>query len=804
MLPRSLVLLLAPHVWGLGLVAASEHSWQTWGPYRPNLYFGVRPQVPETLLMGLMWASGESQDSTLRTLRSTCEQDDGMEGYGWTVYDARTGGSQTMHDRELGIDLRTDFIKAENGESWAVRVVGTPRPGISEAAKTTVVFHVAMEKAQHDGDNQLDCKQGDYGLISTSDSAVVCTGDALGLGAHEIRLTGDNNNTVVQNATVISLQVPEDEIWQAKSSEAALDWDRPQAEVTARMDRVFPRAAPFHDNKYTKFSHSLLSNLLGGLGFFHGDSRVDYSNAPEYAETDPEFWLSIGRAKAQAPINTTIPTSLLTFTPSRPFFPRGFLWDEGFHLLPVLEWDLDLAVSVLQSWAALMDNDGWIGREQILGPEARTKVPEEFQVQYPQHANPPTLLLLLPKVMAKIANPSTYLGHPSRYASSWGDGTAMVRNLYRSFKRHYEWFRRTQAGNFTGAYPRPVRAVSDEGYRWRGRTPQHTFASGLDDYPRAEPPHPGELHVDALAWVGASARALGQVAEFLDERDDMEMFGKQLVAVKHNLDELHWDNEQLAYCDTTIQGIGFKRVCHPGYVSVLPLLLGLMDPGHPHLPQVLDAMSNPAILSSPHGLRSLSAKDPAYGTGENYWRGAVWMNLNVLAVLSLQEISLQGQGKGSETRSPHARALSLAGDLRDRLVRTVYDSWEKTGFVWEQYSDKTGEGSHSRAFTGWSACVLLLMGLELPEGTVLETEPEPERLSSSRSTTVLIGLGALVAVGMVFRRRMKPLVILAMHVGRVLQQYWVPGSGYQQVVDLEELDHGNSWRRSTAAGGTLG
>lgn len=41
--------------------------WQMWGPYRPNLYFGVRPQIPETFLMGLMWASGESRDEILES-----------------------------------------------------------------------------------------------------------------------------------------------------------------------------------------------------------------------------------------------------------------------------------------------------------------------------------------------------------------------------------------------------------------------------------------------------------------------------------------------------------------------------------------------------------------------------------------------------------------------------------------------------------------------------------------------------------------------------------------------------------------
>jgi mannosyl-oligosaccharide glucosidase len=69
---------------------------------------------------------------------------------------------------------------------------------------------------------------------------------------------------------------------------------------------------------------------------------------------------------ARAPITTTGNTSLLSHVPSRPFFPRGFLWDEGFHLLPVIEWDLDLAVSVLKSWLNQMNDDGWIERKYLL------------------------------------------------------------------------------------------------------------------------------------------------------------------------------------------------------------------------------------------------------------------------------------------------------------------------------------------------------------------------------------------------------------------------------------------------------
>ena len=31
-----------------------------WGPYRPNLYFGVRPRIPKSLMTGLIWAKVDS------------------------------------------------------------------------------------------------------------------------------------------------------------------------------------------------------------------------------------------------------------------------------------------------------------------------------------------------------------------------------------------------------------------------------------------------------------------------------------------------------------------------------------------------------------------------------------------------------------------------------------------------------------------------------------------------------------------------------------------------------------------------
>lgn len=53
----------------LGSTGASNDS-LLWGPYRPNLYFGVRPRIPKSLLAGLMWANVENF-ATIQNSEST-------------------------------------------------------------------------------------------------------------------------------------------------------------------------------------------------------------------------------------------------------------------------------------------------------------------------------------------------------------------------------------------------------------------------------------------------------------------------------------------------------------------------------------------------------------------------------------------------------------------------------------------------------------------------------------------------------------------------------------------------------------
>lgn len=654
-------------------------------------------------------------------MRFTCEQHQGMAGYGWDEYDTRKGGVQTIHDAGNGVDITTSFIKVPggaNGGSWGARIKGVPRPGAPDDLRTQLLFSLGQEglgsTLEPTGDGEDTGFSGDVTFVGNSeplgDYKIVIT---KGTGEHPP--AGDFDDELdFEKTAVQSLTLPPEYLWQSKGIafrqlgervnglmdridkespppawqiyalphkpaagnahivqkvfEGAFEFDiifssasagkdltsdditREIQETTEsfgeRFSSVFAPKAPFTADKYNKFGRSMFSNLIGGIGYFYGHHLVDRSYAPEYEEDDDGFWEAAAEARARGEQKLEGPYELFSSIPSRPFFPRGFLWDEGFHLLPISDWDIDLTLEIVKSWFNLMDEDGWIPREMILGDEARSKVPEEFQVQYPHYANPPTLFFVIDSFIARLQKIANGSAPPQKEKLSQGEslGTAYLdntslgldylRQLYPLLRRQFEWFKKTQYGDIK-SYDRDAYS-SKEAYRWRGRTPRHVLTSGMDDYPRSQPPHPAELNVDLMAWVGLMAKSLINVAQTIGIAEDVEEFKKVLDAIEHNLDDLHWSEKEGCYCDATIDDYEENQlVCHKGYVSLMPFLTGLLKSDNPKLGKILDLIGDEEELWSPHGIRSLSKKSEYYGTDENYWRSPVWMNINYMAVTQL-------------------------------------------------------------------------------------------------------------------------------------------------------------------------
>lgn len=302
-----------------------------------------------------------------------------------------------------------------------------------------------------------------------------------------------------------------------------------------------------------KYARDLTSSIVGGIGYYFGQGIVDRSFSRSYDIAVGSGALDLDDGGEAQP-ELTEEHELLTATPSRSMFPRGFYWDEGFHLAHIGMLDNDVSLEIFKSWINLVDEDGWVAREQILGDEARSRVPEQFQTQYPLYANPPTLIMALTtyldRINAKHGQGSLFTSGVDRnqvvMASSSEDYTSskyvddpslardLLADLYPKLRAHYMWFRKTQRGEIK-EWDRKARARG-EAFRWRGRTKDHVLTSGLDDYPRAPTPHTGELHLDLISWMGFFADTMRKLAEVVGEKDDEEEYERHYEGIVKNID----------------------------------------------------------------------------------------------------------------------------------------------------------------------------------------------------------------------------------------------------------------------------
>lgn len=426
-----------------------------------------------------------------------------------------------------------------------------------------------------------------------------------------------------------------------------------------KFENIFRLKEKQFSREHIEFAMTTFSNLIGGIGYFYGKNRI-FENNTENHQSNFVF--------------SKEDHSLFTATPSRKFFPRGFLWDEGFHQLLISSWDVELSKDMITHWLKLMDSDGWIPREQILGAEAESRVPPEFIVQYPDHANPPTLFLAIEKIIERD--------------DFSPDDLEFIRNAFKYLAKHYIWFLKTQTGKSTNSF------------YWRGSKGNHTLASGLDDYPRASVRTEYEEHLDLLCWITLGANLLDKIAKTLDIYD-IPQFRDIENELRTHLFERHWDPVTRAFLDYDGKQNEFYN--HIGYNSLFPFLFGFIPVDSEYLDATLTLLENSEYLYTDFGITSLSKSDPYFGTGENYWRGPIWININYLILRSLYKYYSFGDGEYS------ARARSLYVSLRKNLINNIYRGYVEQHDIFENYDPLTGRGKGQHPFTGWSTLIVLVM-----------------------------------------------------------------------------------------------
>lgn len=188
-----------------------------------------------------------------------------------------------------------------------------------------------------------------------------------------------------------------------------------------RFEEIFQLKSKGYSDQHVTLAKAAMSNMIGGIGYFHGRSKVqseDFKKPIDYWET-----------------------GLYTGVPSRSFFPRGFLWDEGFHQLLIQKWDPTITKQVLAHWLDLLNYHGWIPREQILGIEARRKVPDEFVVQRNTNANPPTFFITV----------ETLIKHERQVHGDVTPETIVyLKHIFPRLEAWFNWYNTSQTGNMPG------------------------------------------------------------------------------------------------------------------------------------------------------------------------------------------------------------------------------------------------------------------------------------------------------------------------------------------------------------------
>ncbi|CAD5219396.1 unnamed protein product [Bursaphelenchus okinawaensis] len=706
---------------------SNEFDRDLWGSYRPQAYFSLRTRSPVSPLFGIGWYSHAGQ-KLLSEFRHDCSQNDGIK-YMWKAADGKSFGHQDIHDGPVNITTKwfnrgksfvseIDVKRKDKGVTGLILYFAAQNPHTSfmqdqESEGPKLWIHTPK---QPDFSLEFDISAEKYKtstlkmttkLWITSNNIMETVKTSLGMD--------EDNNIVFQTPDKESFNLFALHIDITGNAKIQVEYrdhsekDLPDFETEfKKREEIFDqtvRNAFASSSKVTKsmfeMGKSALSNMLGGVGYWYGLARMRSITWPAH------------RVEPYGPLE------LFSAVPSRPFFPRGFIWDEGFHNVLIHKVDQRLSLDILTSWLNCMNADGWIPREMILGPEAETKVPADFLVQSDNVANPPVFFYLMEKFMQN-----------SRFMAQYKN---QIISMYPRLKKWYFWLRDTQQGPYKGVF------------QWQGRNETtnlelnpKTLASGLDDYPRASHPTMHEYHLDIKCWLAVASRVIRYLAElssdalFINEADDdQRVFGEM-----ETLNKFHWSSEKKRYADfgfhsynvelyTEVtkdkEGRTHRRTLRRaleepenrlvddvyGYVSLFPFLLKLLPAESEQLKIILDQLGDPELLWTPYGLRSV-AKNCVYYNKMNtqhdppYWRGNIWINMNYMALEALNHYSTKGGSTAEKSRA-------LYDELKHNVLNNVFNVYRTTGLFWEHYNDTTGVGQGTRPFTGWTALVFAIM-----------------------------------------------------------------------------------------------
>ncbi|KAG2323997.1 hypothetical protein Bca52824_006725 [Brassica carinata] len=695
----------APKVMELPMFKGEHKESLYWGTYRPQAYFGVRAsRDPRPLVAGLMWLGGSEGKPVMRHF---CEDKDGLKSFGWKEHNGIDYGHQILVEND-DLVLETSFVKSKVGSlgfggDWSVRIhvensAGSPAEDVgnwqlhlrSAEGPPPKWHYCGFKKPNSVNLSDFVQKNLDVSFIKSKSGQLSDTAEDDS-NVYVFQISSTTQSSTIDIAFISGIDVETAKMEDRTDHLTGLHLTNLLEKKHDAFDDKFKECFNLSeelDGKTLAVGKAAIANMLGGIGYFYGQSKVHY-----LLPTHPvlQYWSA----------------ELYTAVPCRPKLPWGLLGDEGFHQMLIwfalgFPYNLD----IVGHWLDLMNELGWIPREQLLGAEALRFMIEYDHVQYPDVASPPTLLLVLCDLIDGI----------QRKKFKNEDSEAIVSFLEGAFGRLEAWFKWLYTSQ---------KGKKERSFYWRGRekstTEQElnprTVASGMDDYPRASHPSDDEMHVDLRCWIYLAADCMKSITEFLKKKEtemDYSSIVQQLSDFP-NLNKMHYDRELETYLDfgnhtekvRNYDEPELKKVPHVGYASLFPFMSKIILPKSQILEEQLDLILSDKLICSDYGVLSLAKTSSLY-MKENApdqppcWRGPIWMNMNYMILASLKHYSgVEGDYKN--------KARDIYEKLRNNLISNMAGDYAQTG-----YNQTNGTGEGGRDFTGWSSLILLIMTQDYP------------------------------------------------------------------------------------------
>lgn len=246
--------------------------------------------------------------------------------------------------------------------------------------------------------------------------------------------------------------------------------------------------------------------------------------------------------------------------------------------------------------------------------------------------------------------------------------TARLKRVFAPLLAYYKWFQIN-------------RTWQDGSYYLSG------WGCGMDNQPRLQPGYDVQWGNGHMSWVDAtlqqilSGKILIQMAERLNRSGDVQEVVKEVDYLTQYVNEKMWNEELAFYVDRFRDGSLSKTQTIGSFWSLLADIVP-----QERLPRYIGALEDTVKFNRPHRLPSLSADNPQYSAGGNYWCGSIWAPTAYMVLRGLTKV---GQD-------------SLAYVIGCNHLDNVVKVYEETGTFFENYAPEMARGNDRRDFVGWS------------------------------------------------------------------------------------------------------